>query len=198
MTELEEAMLARAGIPLLAHAFNETLKYSRQQWTGKAKPWSCDVVYHAAFESQFLKQKNLSIEQRASLYGDKFYEACEIFARGGKLHNRPKYQCALTETGRRSLAELRAKVGLRTPIAPPANPPAPCRIRWTQKLNSKSELISDEWVSDTGYNLTIQREPSIRYAIARPGEATPFAYTEERQDVGPLIIADMQACGASP
>lgn len=192
MTELEEAMLARAGIPSLANAFNETLKYSRQQWTGKAKPWSCDAVFHAAFESQFLKQKNLSIEQKASLYGEKFYEACEIFARGGKLHKRPKYQCALTEVGRRSLAEIRATVGLRVPPSPPVKPAVPCKIYWTQKLNSNSELISDVWVSDNGYGLTILRVPSVRYAITRPGESVPFACTDDRRDVGALIIADMQ------
>jgi hypothetical protein len=195
MTELEEAMLARAGVPSLVNAFQEVLKYSKPHWTGRAKPWSCDVVFHAAFEAKFLKQKNHSEEQLALLFEEKFYEACQIFARGGSLHKRPRYQCGPTEYGLQALAEIRARVSIRSPESKPAKPSAPCRIQWSQKRNSKSELISDEWVSDSGYSLTIQREPSVRYAITRPGESVPFTYTDDRRDVGRLIAADMHGGG---
>jgi hypothetical protein len=191
MTELEEAMLIRAGIPLPDQAFKETQKFARPYWQGRSKRWSCDVVYHAAYESAFLRQKDLSQEQLATLYEESFVEACRIFVRGGTLHKRPKYQCKPSETGRKHMDQIKAIVAKKNP--PPAQPAIPHRIHWTQTAKSKSELTSDEWVSDIGYSLTVHHHPKKRYEITRPGETHPFATTVVRDDVNPLVMADMQA-----
>ncbi|MDT4809344.1 hypothetical protein FQZ97_422280 [compost metagenome] len=65
--------------------------------------------------------------------------------------------------------------------------------KWREKRDRDSKVIPGCWITDSGYTLAQCRLPEYRYTITRPGDAAPFAYTGERDDIVPLILADIEA-----
>ncbi len=62
------------------------------------------------------------------------------------------------------------------------------RLRWRQKRGAP-----DCWETQCGYTIALCRLPNNRYTITAPGGSAPFAYTNERDDITPLIQAHKQA-----
>ncbi|WCD79167.1 hypothetical protein [Pseudomonas sp. TUM22785] len=67
------------------------------------------------------------------------------------------------------------------------------KLRWRQKRDRDQKLINDCWMTECGYTIALCRLPNNRYTITAPGGSAPFAYTNERDDITPLILAHKQA-----
>ena len=69
-------------------------------------------------------------------------------------------------------------------------------IKWKPKLDADRQPIPRCWLTDTGYTVAEILNNTMRFTITRPGDAVPFGYTDQSDDVAKLITADMQPCAA--
>jgi len=65
--------------------------------------------------------------------------------------------------------------------------------RWRVKRDGDGKVIPRCWLSEGGYTVSEARIPEARYAITRPGDRVPFAYTPELREIRGLVEADMKA-----
>lgn len=66
-------------------------------------------------------------------------------------------------------------------------------IKWSPKLDRDRKEIPGCFLSDSGYTVASAFVPEWRFTLTRPGDSTPFAYTDRKADVNSLVRADIQA-----
>ena len=66
-------------------------------------------------------------------------------------------------------------------------------MKWQAKRNAAGQVVPRCWVTDSGYTVAECRVPHPRFPITRPGQAYPFAYASERDEVVRAIEQDMIA-----
>lgn len=69
-------------------------------------------------------------------------------------------------------------------------------LKWKPKLDRDGRPTPRCWLTDTGYTVAEILNNTMRFTITRPGDAVPFGYTDQRDDVAKLITADMQPSAA--
>ena len=69
-------------------------------------------------------------------------------------------------------------------------------IKWKPKLDRDGRVTPRCWLTDTGYTVAEILNNTMRFTITRPGDAVPFGYTDQSDDVAKLITADMQPFAA--
>ncbi len=72
------------------------------------------------------------------------------------------------------------------------------RLKWRTKRDVGGKEIPNCWECTCGYTVALCRLPNARYTITRPGGSVPFAYTGQREDIVPLIEADIAAAVQFP
>lgn len=63
-------------------------------------------------------------------------------------------------------------------------------IKWSPKTDRDGKEIKGCWLSECGYTVACAE---MRFMLTRPGESTPFAYTDQRGDVNKLVRADRRS-----
>lgn len=66
-------------------------------------------------------------------------------------------------------------------------------LKWRAKRNLDGSQVPDCWMTEAGYTVAVCRLPETRYTVTRPGDAAPFAYLPNRDEVVEIIKADMKA-----
>lgn len=66
-------------------------------------------------------------------------------------------------------------------------------LRWRAKRNRDGQQIPNCWITDSGYTVAECRLPEKRFTVTRLGDAAPFAYLGNREEVVAIIQADLKA-----